>query len=260
MKSTLLAGLIACTVIAALGAGCVGGQPEGPVTPAPTTPPPTASTVNITAGGREYPAYLAVPAPAGKHPAVVLIHSFNGLEQGYRDMVIQMATDGFVVIAPEWQTYVQQPPDSDVDALVRSSLAFLSARSDTDMTRVGLTGFCAGGRYTMLFLPQIKEFRSGVAWYGFPYNGPAEADRPVTHVPELAAPMLMIHGSRDTASPIAGIYNYSIALDGAGKYFELKVYQGKPHGFMITNGSLSSDQASMDAYREMIAFFRRTLG
>jgi carboxymethylenebutenolidase len=72
--------------------------------------------------------------------------------------------------------------------------------------------------------------------------------------------MLMIHGSRDTASPIAGIYNYSIALDGAGKYFELKVYQGKPHGFMITNGSLSSDQASMDAYREMIAFFRRTLG
>jgi len=215
--------------------------------------------VNITAGGREYPAYFALPA-SGKHPAIVLIHSFNGLEQGYRDMGDMMAADGFVVLAPEWQTYARSPPDSDVEAVIRSSLAYLAARPEPDMSRVGLTGFCAGGRYTMLFLPQMKEFRSGVAWYGFPYNGATEADRPITHVPELTVPMLMIHGSRDAASPIAGIYNYSTALDAAGRYFELKVYQGKPHGFMITNGALSRDDASMDAYREMVAFFWRILG
>lgn len=261
MKSILVYGFIACLIIAVLGAGCLGGQgPQGPVTPVATTPaPPAASSVNITAAGSVYPAFLAVPATAGKHPAVVLIHSFNGLEQGYRDMVQQMAADGFVVIAPEWQTYVRSAPDSDVEAVIRSSLASLSTRSEADMNRVGLTGFCAGGRYTMLFLPQMKEFRSGVAWYGFPYNGATEDARPVSHVPELTVPMLMIHGSRDSASPITGIYNYSTALDTADRYFELKVYQGKPHGFMITNGSLSRDDASMDAYREMIAFFRRTL-
>jgi carboxymethylenebutenolidase len=175
-------------------------------------------------------------------------------------MVKQMAADGFVVLAPEWQTFIRQPPDSDVDAVIRGSLAYLSTRSEADMNRVGLTGFCAGGRYTMLFLPQMKEFRSGVAWYGFPYNGPTNDSLPANHISELQVPMLMIHGSRDMASPIAGIFNYSTELDAAGKYFELKVYQGKPHGFMITNGSLSTDDASMDAYREMISFFRRTLG
>jgi carboxymethylenebutenolidase len=221
--------------------------------------PVTGSFVNITAVGREYPSFIAVPPAAGKYPAIVLIHSFNGLEPGYREMVELMASDGFVVIAPGWQTFGASPPDSDVAAIIRSALAYLASRPEADMNRAGLTGFCAGGRYTMLFLPQMKEFRSGVAWYGFPYNGATNDSIPATHISELQVPMLMIHGSRDMASPIRNIYNYSTELDSAGKYFELKVYQGKPHGFMITNGSLSRDDASMDAYREMIAFFRRTL-
>jgi len=241
-------------------AGCTGPQePAGQGSPAPVSPMP-GSFVNITADGREYPAYLGVPASPGKHPAIVLIHSFNGLEQGYRDMVDRIASDGFMVIAPEWQTFNRSPPDSDVAAVIRSSIAYLGTRPGADMDRVGLTGFCAGGRYTMLFLPQMKEFRSGLAWYGFPYTGATPDAMPVNHIAELSVPMLMIHGSRDMASPIQGIYNYSLALDSAGKYYELKVYQGKPHGFMVVNGSLSRDDASMDAYREMITFFRRTLG
>ncbi|MDD1664849.1 MAG: dienelactone hydrolase family protein [Methanomicrobiales archaeon] len=260
MKPILIYLGFACLVFMIIAAGCTAGQqPQDTVTPVVTPAPVAGSFVNITAAGVSYPSFLAVPPAAGKHPAIVLIHSFNGLEQGYRDMVQQMARDGFVVIAPEWQTYVRQPPDNDVAAVIRGSLAHLSSRSEADMNRVGLTGFCAGGRYTMLYLPQMREFRSGVAWYGFPYNGAANDTIPAMHIAELQVPMLMIHGSRDTASPIRGIYNYSAELDAAGKYFELKVYQGKPHGFMITNGSLSRDDASMDAYREMIAFFRRTL-
>ena len=246
---------------ALLLAGCLSGQGSlGPASPGATPSPVPGSFVNITAGGKEYPAYVSVPSSAGKHPAIVLIHSFNGLEQGYRDMIDRMAADGFMVIAPEWQTYNTSPPDADVAALIRSSLAYLSNRPEADTSRAGLTGFCAGGRYTMLFLPQMKEFRSGVAWYGFPYNGATLDAMPVNHITELSVPMLMIHGSRDMASPVTGIYNYSVALDAAGKYFELKEYQGKPHGFMVVNGSLSQDDASMDAYREMITFFRRTLG
>jgi carboxymethylenebutenolidase len=171
-----------------------------------------------------------------------------------------MASDGFVVIAPEWQTFNASPPDSDVSAIMRSALAYLSSRPEPDMAKAGLTGFCAGGRYTMLFLPQVKEFKSGVAWYGFPYNGATSGSVPANHIAELSVPILMIHGSRDMASPIRNIYNYSTELDAAGKYFELKEYQGKPHGFMVVNGSLQRDDASMDAYREMITFFRRTLG
>ena len=260
MRTMILLHLGLLLAGALLLAGCLSGQ--GSTGPGPTAAPaPVPGTfVNITASGREYPAYLGIPATPGKHPAIVLIHSFNGLEQGYRDMVDRMASDGFVVIAPQWQTFNKSPPDGDVAALIRSSLAYISTRPEADTGRAGLTGFCAGGRYTMLFLPQMKEFSSGLAWYGFPYNGATPDAMPVNHIAGLSVPMLMIHGSRDLASPITGIYNYSVALDAADKYFELKVYQGKPHGFMITNGSLSQDDASMDAYREMIAFFRRTLG
>ncbi|TAH64273.1 MAG: dienelactone hydrolase family protein, partial [Methanosarcina mazei] len=87
-------------------------------------------TVNITAEDQEYPAYISAPAEDGEYPAVVLIHSFNGLEQGYQDMADRLAADGFVVVAPQWQTYSRSPSDSGVEALVRSSINYLKNRDD----------------------------------------------------------------------------------------------------------------------------------
>ena len=220
----------------------------------------TGILISITAEGKNYPAYMAAPATSGKHPGIVLIHSFNGLEQGYIDMADAVAGEGFVVVAPEWQTYNEQAGDPEVEAIVRSSLATLVARPDVDSKNIGLTGFCAGGRYTMLFLPQIKDFKAGVAFYGFPYNkGFTNNSTPASHIGELNQPMLIIHGSRDQASPVTDIYNYTRELNNAGKYYELKVYQGRPHGFMVVNGSFIQDDVGRNAYVEMITFFRRML-
>lgn len=72
--------------------------------------------------------------------------------------------------------------------------------------------------------------------------------------------MLIIHGSRDQASTITDIYNYTRQLDAADRYFELKVYQGRPHGFMIQNGTLARNDTAEDACSQMIAFFLLTLG
>jgi carboxymethylenebutenolidase len=234
--------------------------PSTETTGVPVSGPVPGSTTTIEAGGRTYLAYLAAPVSAGKHPGIVLLHSFNGLEPGYRDMSNRIAGDGFVVIAPEWQTFSKQPGDAEVEAIVRSSISTLRSQTDVDSTKLGLTGFCAGGRYTMLFLPRMKEFGAGVAWYGFPDNpGFANDTTPASHIAELTSPMLMIHGSRDKASPIGSIYNYSTKLDAADKYFELKVYQGQPHGFMIVNGSLNRENYAEDAYTQMITFFKRKL-
>lgn len=218
-------------------------------------------TINITSKGQEYPAYSAAPAAEGNYSAIVLIHSFNGFEPGYRDMVDRMAADGFVVVAPQWQTYSRSPPDSEVEALIRNSVSYLEDRGDVDPEKVGLTGFCAGGRYTMLFLPQIEEFKSGVAWYGFPYTGRTEIqpDEPAGQIGQLEDPILIIHGTRDEPSNITDIYRYASELDAADKYFELKVYQGEPHGFMIEEGKLSESFVAQDAYNEMTDFFNRTL-
>lgn len=244
-------------IAAVFVAGCTNAQ-QGSVATG-TTPVPGSMTA-VIAGGKSYPAYIAAPVTAGKHPGLVLLHSFNGLEPGYKDLCNRIAGDGYVVIAPEWQTFNQRAGDPEVEQVVRSSIAALQSRSDVDSTKLGLTGFCAGGRFTMLFLPQMKEFKSGVAWYGFPYNGGFTNDTmPESHIRELSVPILMIHGSRDMASPVTDIYNYSKELDTADKYFELKVYQGKPHGFMIANGSLVREDFADNAYSEMIRFFQRKL-
>ncbi|MBZ0302834.1 MAG: dienelactone hydrolase family protein, partial [Anaerolineae bacterium] len=115
---------------------------------------------------------------------------------------------------------------------------------------------CAGGRYTMLFMPQVEGLKAGVAWYGFPYNGdPAPADL----IGDLTMPMLIIHGTNDQPSPIADIYKYATELQDAGASFELKVYAGEPHGFMLSVGELRTDEVAQSAFREMVDYFSRKL-
>lgn len=216
----------------------------------------TQGDVEVMSGGQAYQSYLAAPSEGGPYPGVILIHSFRGLEEGYKTMVDQFAAEGFVVLAVGWQTFEQSPSDDTVKQLVEDSIAFLSERDDVDPERFGLTGFCAGGRYTMLLLPQIDALKAGVAWYGFPYNGsPAPADL----IGDLTAPMLIIHGTADDPSPIADIYRYATSLQEAGAYFELKVYFGEPHGFMLSNSQLRDDEVAQDAYRQMADFFKRKL-
>lgn len=258
MNRSLLSSAIFCLlVLATFAAGCTNAQ-QANTTPLPSSV--TGSMISITADQKTYPAYISVPTFTGKHPGIVLLHSFNGLEPGYKVMCDRMATDGFVVIAPEWQTFDRQAGDPEVGAVVRSSIAALKTREDVDAQKLGLTGFCAGGTFTMLFLPQFKDFGAGIAFYGFPYSrGNTNTTTPAGHIGELSTPILVIHGFRDQASPISGIYNYTKELDAADKYYELKVYQGKPHGFMIVNGTFVQDTAAKDAYSEMTGFFRRML-
>lgn len=214
------------------------------------------SDVDVTSNSQAYQSYLAAPTEGGPYPGIVLIHSFNGLEQGYRDMVDAFAARGFVVLAIGWQTFERSPSDAVVSQLVTDGIAFLKARPDVNSDKLGLTGFCAGGRYTMLFLPQLKDFQAGVAWYGFPYRGDTA---PASLVGDLDAPMLVIHGTEDEPSPIADIYKYAGDLAAADKSFELKVYSDEPHGFMIQEGQLRQDEVAASAFNEMVSFFERKL-
>lgn len=216
-------------------------------------------TVQIVSGKMTYPAYMAAPTAEGNWPGVVLIHSFNGLEPGYKTLVDKFASEGFAVIAPEWQTFNKTPSDEVVGQLIKDSEAYLKATKNVDANNLGLTGFCAGGRYTMLFLPQM-DFKSGVAFYGFPYSGGFQNEsKPADFIGQLKVPMLMIHGTHDQASKISDIYNYATDLNASGKYFELKVYYGEPHGFMVQNGNLSQSFPAKDAFWQMATFFNRTL-
>lgn len=237
--------------------GCLLVAPGAALAQGPEDLEITSSDIEVTSGGQAYQSYLAAPAEGGPYPGIVLVHSFRGLEEGYRTMTDQFAAQGFVVLAVGWQTFEQEPADDTVGQLLRDGIAWLGARDDVDPARLGLTGFCAGGRYTMLFLPQIEEFGAGVAWYGFPYGGTTQ---PASLIDQIDAPLLILHGTADEASPIADIYRYAGELTAAGKMFEMKVYYGEPHGFMLADGQLRDDEVAQDALSEMVQFFRRKLG
>jgi carboxymethylenebutenolidase len=250
MNASILFGL---TIVLISIAGCL--EMDNSALPAVQN-----ESLEISSGGQNYPAYLAAPLAEGPWPGIVLIHSFNGLEPGYKTMTDDLAKEGFVVVAPEWQTFNRTPRDATVQQLISDSVAYLKEREDVDSERLGLTGFCAGGRYTMLFLPQMNDFKSGVAWYGFPYSGGFNNESlPANLVSQLDSPMLIIHGTRDQASPVEDIFRYAMALDRSNKYFEMKIYQGEPHGFMIEDGQLSQSFPAQDAYVQMVSFFNRTL-
>lgn len=216
-------------------------------------------SLNVSSGDTAFPAYLAAPTEIGKWPGIVMIHSFNGLEPGYMTLADQLASEGFVVIAPKWQTFNRTPGDKIVTQLIEDSVALLKSRADIDQEMMGLTGFCAGGRYTMLLLPQM-DFKSGVAFYGFPYSGGfLNETKPIDFINQLDVPMLIIHGTYDQPSKMSDIYRYATELNDTGKYFELKAYQGEPHGFMIEKGQLSQSSPAKDAFWQMVSFFNRTL-
>ena len=217
--------------------------------------------MNITSGSLSYPAYLVAPGGEGIWPGVVMIHSFNGLEPGYLSLADRLAEEGYVVVAPEWQSFNRTPSDETVGQLIQDCSALLRDRDDVQAEKLGLTGFCAGGRYTMLFLPQMNQtFSSGVAWYGFPYSGGfLNQSQPAQYIDQLDDPLLIIHGTYDMWSKITDIYRYAEELNASGRYFEMKVYQGEPHGFMIEKGQLSQSFAAEDALYQMASFFDRTL-
>ena len=217
-----------------------------------------AEDIQIMSDDKAYESYLAYPEEDGIYPAIVLIHSFNGMEQGYRDMTDAFAAEGFVVLTVGWQTFERGPSDALIQQLLLDSIAFLTARDDVDPDKIGLTGFCAGGRYTMLFMPQVDAFAAGVAWYGFPNNGDPVTASDV--VDDLDSPMLIIHGTQDRPSPITEIYDYATVLGNAGADFELKVYANEPHGFMLNEGELRTDDIATDAFNEMVDYFNRKLG
>lgn len=219
------------------------------------------TTVEITSGGKTYPAYFVAPPGEGRRPTVILIHSINGFEPGYRTMSDLLMAEGFAVLALQWQAFERTPPDEVLEQLLRDSIAYLRGRAEVDPENIGLTGFCIGGRYTMLFLPLVEDLKAGVAWYGFPYSGgsPLQPRKPADVIAQLKAPMLLLHGTADRPSPVADIYRYTTELDAAGKYFELKVYQGQPHSFMLQGGQLLQTPLTQDAFAQMVSFFRRTL-
>ena len=96
----------------------------------------TGQSISLVSGGKAYGSYLSAGPGPGRRPGIVLVHSFNGLEQGYKDLVDKFAADGFVVLAVGWQTFEKSPSDAVVEQIKKQLNRLIDVIKVTELTGV----------------------------------------------------------------------------------------------------------------------------
>jgi carboxymethylenebutenolidase len=234
-----------------------------------------AGEVSIPAGDRNIPGYSAHPNGAGPFPIVLVVAEVFGVHEHIKDMVRRFAKMGFLAVAPELYArlgdvskiadiqevlrVVNQAPDtqtvSDLDAT-----AAWAAQHGGDGKRLGVTGWCRGGRTTWLYASRNQSgLKAGVAWYG-PLKGTPSAAMPKTildQIDDLKTPVLGLYGGQDQGIPLAQVEELRAALKAKGKVGEIVVYPDAPHGFNADYRSSYRKEAADDGMKRLLAWFKQ---
>jgi carboxymethylenebutenolidase len=216
------------------------------------------------------PAYLARPAGAGPHPAVLVIQEAFGLNEHIKDVARRVAGEGYVALAPDLfyrggkgrtARYDDLPKalelmgaldDDGIVADVASAIAHLRKDPTVRGDRIGITGFCMGGRVSYLAACALpNDVAAAVPFYG----GGIPIDRTAT----LRAPVLAFFGDADPFIPMDQVEKLRSEAARLGKQVEIVVYPGAPHGFFCNERDSYRPDAARDAWEKTKAFFARHL-
>ena len=238
-----------------------------------------AGTVQIKAGDRDIPAYVARPEGRGAHPTVVVVSEIFGVHEYIRDTCRRLAKAGYAAIAPDFFVRAGDPStladfaavrkivaatsDQQVKGDLAATLAYLKGQAWSDKARLGVTGFCWGGAVTWLACERFPDFKAGVAWYGRltpPKSGDfmGESDRqwPIQLVGDLKAPVLGLYAGKDQGIPVADVEAMRAALKAAGKSgSDIVVYPESQHGFHADYRASYDPAAAADGWARMLKHF-----
>ena len=231
-----------------------------------------AGDVEIETGDRTIPGYRARPKGGNGESVIIVTQEIFGVHEHIRDLCRRLAHDGYYAIAPD--LYVRQGDPttaSDIDTLVKEIVAKVpdeQVMSDLDFTagfamkemasanRLGITGFCWGGRIVWLYAAHNPALKAGVAWYGRLVGAPVPLHprHPVDVAGELHAPVLGLYGENDRGIPLESVEQMRAAL-GADSGSEIIVYPGAPHGFNADYRPSYVEADAKDAWGKMLAWF-----
>jgi carboxymethylenebutenolidase len=232
----------------------------------------------VPSGDFQVPIYEARPAGAGKYPAVLVIPEVFGMHEHIKDVTHRFAKEGFLSLTFEpyareggvlnlpdiaaVRKVVDPVPDArvigDLDALAAYIKKHPAARAD----RIGVTGFCRGGMYTLLFADHSREVKAAVVWYGQIKPAKAPGIRtagPIDLAARINAPVLGLYGQEDLGIPVADVKEMEAALKAAGKTAEFVIYPGAPHAFYADYRPSYRAEAAKDAWSRCVAWFNKYL-
>jgi carboxymethylenebutenolidase len=235
-----------------------------------------AGEVTIPVGDFKMPAYRAAPAGKAKPPVVLVISEIFGVHEYIADVARRFAKAGYFAIAPELfvrqgdagsygeigkliAEVVSKVPDAQVMGDLDASVAWARGQG-ADAGRLGVTGFCWGGRITWLYAAHNPGVKAGVAWYGrlVGQPNPLQPTNPVELTGRLHGPVLGLYGGQDSGIPIATVEQMQAALasgSAAARASRFHVYPDAPHAFHADYRPSFRQDAATDGWRRCLAWF-----
>jgi carboxymethylenebutenolidase len=235
----------------------------------------TAGDAKIKVADGDMPGYFARPDGVSNPPVVLVAMEIFGLHEHIKDVTRRLAKLGAFAIAPDYyfrkgvdltaisdipqlMPLVNSKPDAELLSDLDSTVAWAKSQGG-DTGRLGIVGFCRGGRTVWEYAAHSGALKAGVAFYGSlvdPAN-PAWPKSPIQLAPEMKAPVLGLYGEADTGIPVAQVEQMKAALMAAGKTAEFKIYPAAPHGFHADYRASYRKDAAEDAWSQMQAWFRK---
>ena len=237
----------------------------------------TVGEVTIDVKGFKMPAYRAMPAGKTNLPVVLVLSEIFGVHEHIADITHRFAREGYLAIAPELfvrqgdaQSYgemakliaevISKVPDAQVAGDLDATVAWAGANGG-DLQRVGVTGFCWGGRQTWLYTAHSKSIKAGVAWYGRIVGAQNELTpkNPIDIAGQLNGPVLGLYGEADTGIPLDGVEKMKAALatgNANSKASQFVVYKDAPHAFHADYRPSYRKEAAEDGWKRCLAWFK----
>jgi carboxymethylenebutenolidase len=234
-----------------------------------------AGDTKIKVADGEMPGYFAKPAGAKNPPVVLVAMEIFGLHEYIKDVTRRLGKLGALAVAPDYYfrkgvdltkitdipqllPIVNAKPDAELFSDLDSTVAWAKSQGG-DTSRLGIIGFCRGGRTVWEYCAHNGDLKAGVAFYGPPVDppNPLWPKSPTQLAPDMKAPVLGLYGAEDTGIPVAQVEALKAALAANNKTAEFHIYPGAPHGFHADYRSSYRQEAAEDGWNRMQAWFKK---
>ncbi|MGA9032781.1 MAG: dienelactone hydrolase family protein [Sulfuricaulis sp.] len=234
-----------------------------------------AGEVNIPVEDGQIPAYRAMPEKGKNLATVLVVQEIFGVHEHIRDVCRRLGKLGYLAVAPELfarqgdvskmtdiQKILQDVVTKVPDAQVMSDLdatATWAAKNNGDGAKLGITGFCWGGRIVWLYAAHNPKLKAGVAWYGRLTGDadPLHPQQPLDLVKSLKAPVLGLYGAEDQSIPVKTIEMMQSDLKAAKNPSKIVIYPDAPHGFNADYRPSYRAGPALDGWKRMQAWLKQ---